>query len=168
MELKVIIVIILSLGLSLYFFPKDNKEKHYSKMPDYFIVKVEGEVLFEGDYKFYQRVSYEDVISLAGGFLIDADLSNFDGSKLINSNTTIKINKIKDEKDNIDTIIKINLNEATYQMLLMIPNITDNRAANIILYRKENGNFTSIEQLKNVKYIKEATYEKIAPYFFIK
>ena len=56
---------------------------------------------------------------------------------------------------------KININTASEAELCGIPGIGAVRAAAIIAYRKEKGDFSSIEEIKNVSGIKEGTYEKI-------
>ena len=47
---------------------------------------------------------------------------------------------------------------------MQIDGIGEVRAAAIIAYRNELGGYTSVEQLKNIKGIGEATFAKIAPY----
>ena len=55
---------------------------------------------------------------------------------------------------------KINLNTAPMEELVGIPYIGEYTAANIIQYRQEHGPFTSIEQVKEVKGIRDKNYEK--------
>ena len=56
---------------------------------------------------------------------------------------------------------KININTADINKLKEIPGIGDVKANSIIIYRESNGNFKSIEDLKNVDGIGEKTFEKI-------
>ena len=56
---------------------------------------------------------------------------------------------------------KININTADINKLKEIPGIGDVKANSIIMYRESNGNFKSIEDLKNVDGIGEKTFEKI-------
>lgn len=53
----------------------------------------------------------------------------------------------------------INLNTATAEELETLPRIGPALAADIIAYREENGDFTSIEQIMDVPRIGEATFE---------
>lgn len=59
------------------------------------------------------------------------------------------------------TDIKISLNKATLDELLQISGIGESKAKAILTYREENGEFKSIEDLKNVSGIGEALFEKI-------
>lgn len=55
----------------------------------------------------------------------------------------------------------VNINRATESELSSIPGIGAGKAAAIIQYRQENGNFASIEDIMKVSGIKEGTFEKI-------
>lgn len=55
----------------------------------------------------------------------------------------------------------ININTAGKEELVSLNGIGDVKADAIIMYRKENGLFKSIEDIKNVKGIGEATFLKI-------
>ena len=56
---------------------------------------------------------------------------------------------------------KVNLNTADETELTTLTGIGAARAQAIILYREENGLFSSIEEIMNVQGIKEGTFEKI-------
>ena len=45
-----------------------------------------------------------------------------------------------------------------------LPGIGESKAKAIVEYREKNGNFNSIEEIKNVKGIGNSIYEKIKPY----
>jgi competence protein ComEA len=61
------------------------------------------------------------------------------------------------------TIQKINLNTATEAMLRMHPYIKSN-AKMIVAYRTQHGNYTAIEDLKKIKTMDSAAFEKIKNY----
>ena len=55
----------------------------------------------------------------------------------------------------------ININTATAEQLITLDGIGPEKAANIIAYRSQNGDFLDISEIMNVSGIGEATYEKI-------
>ena len=55
----------------------------------------------------------------------------------------------------------MNINKATQSELETLPGIGEAMANRIIEYREQNGNFQKIEDLKNVKGIGEAKFDKI-------
>lgn len=55
----------------------------------------------------------------------------------------------------------ININTATKDELLNLPGIGESKAKSIISYRTENGNFKTIEDIKNVSGIGDALFEQI-------
>ncbi len=63
---------------------------------------------------------------------------------------------------------KVNINTGSMEELVDIPYIGEYTAANIIRYRRDHGPFTSIEQIKKVKGIREKNYKKFYPYLKIK
>ena len=55
----------------------------------------------------------------------------------------------------------ININTADKDMLMTLPGIGEKRAQDILDYRNQHGDFSSIEDIKNVKGIKESVYNNI-------
>ena len=64
-------------------------------------------------------------------------------------------------------ISKVNINTATQTEFETLPGIGPSIALKIINYRKENGKFSSIEELKNVSGIGDNKYENIKDYIYI-
>ncbi len=65
------------------------------------------------------------------------------------------------------SVFPINLNTATADELTRVSGIGEKRAASIIAYRESIGGYTSVEQIKNIRGIGDATYAKIAPYLTV-
>ena len=67
-----------------------------------------------------------------------------------------------------DTTSKlININTASVQELTSLPGIGETKANNIVSYRNENGYFKTIEDLKNVSGIGDATFEQLKDYITV-
>lgn len=60
-----------------------------------------------------------------------------------------------------DLLGKININTAAAEELISLSGIGEGRAADIIAYRKENGDFSCIEDMMKVSGIGEKTFEEI-------
>ena len=56
---------------------------------------------------------------------------------------------------------KININTAVFEELISLSGIGEGRAADIIAYRDENGDFSRIEDIMKVSGIGEKTFEEI-------
>lgn len=63
---------------------------------------------------------------------------------------------------------KVNINTAGMEELMTLPYIGEVKAKAIIEYRRENGNFSSVEELDKVKGIGEKTIEKLKPFITVK
>jgi len=59
---------------------------------------------------------------------------------------------------------QVNVNTATSEELQLLPGIGAARAEALIELRKQRGGFKSLEQLKEVKGIGEASLERLRPY----
>ena len=63
---------------------------------------------------------------------------------------------------------KVNINEAKQEDFEQLPGIGPSIAKKIIEYREQNGKFTSIDELQEVKGIGEAKFENIKEYIMVK
>lgn len=61
-------------------------------------------------------------------------------------------------------VVKIDINNVTFKGLLKHPYLEYYTVKSIFNYKDEHGDFTSLEQLKNVKLIYDDLYDKISPY----
>ena len=70
-------------------------------------------------------------------------------------------NIIEEDGNNISTNIKVNINTANQTELETLNGIGPSTALKIINYRKQNGNFEKIEDIKNVPGIGENKFDNI-------
>lgn len=76
--------------------------------------------------------------------------------------TETKTEEKTEEKVEVETInTLININTDGIDKLTTLPGIGESKAKTIIEYRETNGNFKTIEDLKNVSGIGDSTFEKI-------
>ena len=81
---------------------------------------------------------------------------------LINNDACIKEEDTKVEEDNY-----VNINTCSKEELMSINGIGEAKAKAIIDYREKNGNFNTIEDIRNVSGIGDALFEKIKAYITV-
>ena len=64
--------------------------------------------------------------------------------------------------------LKININTASVDDFSKIPGIGSSIASRIVEYRKENGKFSTVEDIKNVSGIGDAKFNNIKNYIYVK
>ncbi|MEI6631546.1 MAG: helix-hairpin-helix domain-containing protein [bacterium] len=62
---------------------------------------------------------------------------------------------------------RLNINQADKESLVGLPGIGDKLAQRILDYRKDNGGFNTLEDLKNIKGITEYRYQKLKEFLFL-
>ncbi len=96
----------------------------------------------------------------------DDEIFNMDLTQnYVNNSSGIKLEKEEDKNKEVN---KININTATQTQLESLPGIGPSIATKIINYRKENGKFNKIEDIKEVSGIGNSKFEKIKAYITIK
>ncbi len=63
--------------------------------------------------------------------------------------------------------LPLDINLASLDELILIPGVGDAMAANIVEQREKIGRFERIDQLMNIKGIKEKKLSKLRPYFYV-
>lgn len=162
---------------------KENDTKDIEKK-NKIVVYIAGAIKNEGVYELEENSRITDIIEKAGGLTDDANINNINLAYILQDGVKVYIpkdndkNEIKDEtniyvsKENGESNIdngtsvetknsKININTATQTELETLPGIGPSTATKIINYRKENGKFNSIEELKKVSGIGDSKYNKI-------
>lgn len=141
------------------------------------VVHITGEVKKEGLIYLQQGSRIADAIKEAGGETKEADLSQVnlayileDGQKIYIPNKNEKISEyvtknsgynVIEKEDQNKEESKVNINTATQEELDSLPGIGPSIAQRIIEYRNENGKFSKIEDLQNVKGIGDSKYDEI-------
>lgn len=88
-------------------------------------------------------------------------------TKLANTvSTSVAEEKIGSQSD-VSVQYPINLNTATMEQLKTIDGIGESRAYQIIAYREKLGGYTSVEQIKDIKGIGNAIFDRVAPYLTV-
>ena len=149
-----------------------------------FYVDVKGAVKDPGVYLVSDGERVVDAIEKAGGLSKNANTSNINLSKKLESemviviytNSEVKKGSVKSECDtecNCEVIeinncieseesrSKVNINKASIDELMTLSGIGESKAKAIVTYREENGNFKTIDDLKNVSGIGDALFESI-------
>lgn len=156
------------------------------------VVDIKGMVASPGVYEVSSTARVNDVITMAGGLLDGADTSLINLAKIVADEMTIIIyskeevtEKLKEEicvcecplitndaciNDSLSSVKEgtlININTATKEELMTISGIGEAKADDIIKYRESNGNFKSIDEIKNVSGIGDSLFEKIKDYITV-
>ncbi|MCI2774526.1 late competence protein ComEA, DNA receptor [Staphylococcus petrasii] len=93
--------------------------------------------------------------------------SKNDANKTASSQTTSANINSKTSTQNSSTQNKVNLNTATESDLLNVPGIGPTKVKEILEYKQKNGQFNSVDNLKEIKGIGGKTFEKIKDYFTV-
>ena len=107
-----------------------------------------------------------DLITNAGGITANADELAYNPSLVLTDKSEYYIAKKSSTPDScvMETIKKVNINLASKEELMTVNGIGATIAQAIVNYRNENGDFTCLEQLKEVTGIGNSTFEKIKDY----
>ena len=84
-----------------------------------------------------------------------------------NDSNIKKATTVDTKSESAFKVYNVNINTATQTELETLPGIGPSLALKIINYRKENGKFKSIEELKSVNGIGENKYEEIKKYIYV-
>lgn len=164
---------------------------------DNICIYITGEVNNTGVYYLNIGSRIIDAINLAGGFTSKANISKINLAFVLEDGMKVNIPSDDDLKNNNDfeyitmssgdgandynntnneTVSSqessktdiVNINTATQTELETLPGIGPSLALKIIEYRKENGDFASIEDIKNVSGIGDSRFNDIKNYIKVK
>jgi len=135
-------------------------------------VHICGEIVAPGVYEVPSDSRVCDVLLLAGGFTEDAapEAVNLaavvsDGMQVVIPSITEADNSMQQEKREREGLV--NINTASAEELCKLPGIGESRARDILAYRKEQGDFGSIEDIMQVSGIKEGMFLKFKDMIYV-
>lgn len=164
---------------------ENNIEQEQEKRENKIKVHVAGYVEEEGMVELAEGARIADALEAAGGATLEADLSRVNLAYVLQDGQKIYIPSILEveeeeeeeeyiteesggvileegeEEKNNEAEGKVNVNTATQTELETLNGIGPSTASKIIEYRKQNGNFQSIEEIQNVSGIGDSKYESI-------
>ena len=130
---------------------------------DTITVGITGDVVSPNNYTLNEGATMADLIELAGGVTDSADDRCYFFEAPLKDNESYFIPS-KFELDDVcgnNIIEKVNINEASVDELDSISGVGETIANKIYQYREENGQFYTLEDLKNVDGIGNATFSKM-------
>lgn len=154
---------------------ENNKETHDDLINQDKKVYISGEIKNSGVYDINDGDRLDDLVKRAGGLTEKADINsinlamrledqmkiyipNIDENQNINNGSTnLAIGQISNDSTNLQKN-KININSASKEELMTLPNVGEKRAQAILDYRQEN-RFEKIEDIKNVSGIGDKYFE---------
>ncbi|MBN3556210.1 helix-hairpin-helix domain-containing protein [Fictibacillus nanhaiensis] len=142
---------------------RDNNERKTKLMVD-----VQGSVKRPGVYELKEGDRVMHAIQMAGGFMESAEIRSVNQALKITDEMIVYVAE-KGEKYELQTAsskpmdengVVVNINSADETVLQTLNGVGPAKAQSIISYREENGPFTSLEQLLEVRGIGEKTIEQ--------
>lgn len=139
---------------------QDTSEVSFDVSNEEIKVHIDGEVRAPGVYTLSPEARVEKLIAKAGGMTEKADTNRINLARKLSDGVKIHIPKIN-EKNNEIQLTLTDLNRFSKKEWTSIKGIGEVMAKRIINYKKENGEFTSVDDLLNVKGIGEKLLEDI-------
>ena len=139
-------------------------------------IELNGELNRPGLFNYVKPPTVKQVIQDAGGVVLNRDISSAEGAGILDYDSTLTVSA-KDDRAVFLQITPLSgkalwilgrtlpLNRVTAEDLDRLPGIGPVMARRIIAYREVHGGFLTLDELKEVKGIKEKTFEKIKGYF---
>lgn len=186
-KIYVIGIVCLVIVLGIFYYMNGTKEEYediyleentlsaQEEEPEVEKIKIHiiGEVVNPGIYEIDVGSRIDDAIKCAGGATSDVDFEKINLAYELSDGEKIYIPSIFDEETEYTMSSdvqnsKVNINKATASELETVNGIGPAIAEKIIAYRKENGRFNTIEDLKNVSGIGDKKYEAIKDKIVVK
>lgn len=147
---------------------EENTENRKTMNGDNEYVYVTGAVETPGLYKLQGGQTVGDVIQTCGGLLPYASVDTINLAEVAASGSHIHVAfNFMGNPEELLRKQKININTANEQELTKLSGVGPGTAKKIIAYREQSGLFKTIEDIKKVKGIGEATFKKLAPHITV-
>ena len=166
---------------------EENKIKESNKIEEEttkIVVHVSGAVRNEGIVELKEKSRIADAIEMVGGVTEDAYMKDVNLATILEDGMKIYIptkEEVEKQRENTNDSVskdtnldiynnssntrkknnKVNINTASKEELDTLPGIGESTANKIINYRKENGKFKTIEEIKEVSGIGDSKFEDI-------
>ena len=148
---------------------KEQEKEQVTEVASIF-VDVKGAVVKQGVYEIDPRSRVKDVIELAGGVTISADMKYVNLAAVLEDEMVVYVPEIGEEVGEVTQLLvsdpklegdeKISINKATVVELQTLPGIGEAKAMAIIEFRERTGPFQSVDDLLQISGIGEKTLEK--------
>lgn len=146
------------------------------------VIHIIGEVVNQGIVYIDEGARIIDAVNAAGGLTNYADASKVNLAYVLKDGQKVIIPSINEEGENNEFVSSgygdntieennnddsedenglVNINTAGSDELQTLPGIGESTAKKIVNYRKENGDFSTIEDIKNVSGIGESKFNSI-------
>ena len=132
------------------------------------IVYVSGAVEQAGLYSLHLGSRVNDAIQAAGGFTNNANTEGLNLAKILQDGDQIVVLELisssvpQNETRSLNPFSElVNINTASLEQLVALPEIGPKTGQNIIDYRNTHGPFDRIEEIQDVPEIGPVTFEKI-------
>lgn len=126
--------------------------------PAVIVVAVMGQVHNPGLVELPAGARVADALAAAGGPLPETDLSTLNLARRLVDGELVTVGGLPPENGGL-----LNINTATAADLEELPGVGPVLAGRIVAYRDEHGGFRSVEELRNVPGIGDATFAELAP-----
>ena len=159
----------------------ENIDEPTESVEKQILVHVTGEVQSRGVVMLKEGARIIDAIEACGGETEEADLNKINLAYVLNDGDKLYVPSVKDKEDleyissesGNNVIVEgaggkmdktkslININTATKEQLTTLNGIGESIAEKIIQYRKENGKFNTVEDIKKVPGIGDSKFNSI-------
>lgn len=158
---------------------KEEKEAEEKPVPTEIVVDVKGAVEAPGVYTMAANNRIVDAIEKAGGLTEVAEQKAVNLAQVVEDQMVIYVPEVGEEGVDLvhlnqeavgeeDTSTNIvNINTAKKEALMTLSGIGSSKADSILSYREENGNFQTIEDIKNVSGIGDATFANLQEFISV-